>query len=91
MQNKLEGKYEDYFPISHKEWCNPMSAIDVKDNITRAAVQIKRLATPNSAPVNSERDYYIRVPRKNNSRTGVLPSHKHYGENIPKHNGMQSY
>ena len=54
-------------------FCQPWR---VKDNRKRAASQIKRLVTSKADTVNSYSDESVRVPRKKNVRTGVLPSHK---------------
>ena len=57
----------------------------------RAAAQIKRLAYSNVAPVNSDINLSIRVPRKKKSSTGVLPNLKQHGEKTHKHRGAQLY
>ena len=53
--------------------------------------QIKRLAASKAAPVSSDSDASIRVPRKKKARTGVLPDCKNNGKKIPNHSGDQHY
>ena len=35
MQDELEDKHEDYFPIPHEEWCDLLSRMAIKDHRKR--------------------------------------------------------
>ena len=45
MQYELEDNQEDYRYLYHKDWCDLLSTIEVKENRKRAAIQIKRIIT----------------------------------------------
>ena len=58
--------------MPHEEWCDLLSTMEAKDNIKRAAYQIKRLAASKVAPANSGSDTSAKVPLKKKARTAVL-------------------
>ena len=76
--------------MTHEEWCDLLSTIQVKDNRKRAATQIKKVASARSASL-SESDGSVRVPRKKKAVTGVLRSNKGPNRKTPKHNVTQRY
>ena len=84
MQDELEDKNKEYFCITHKEWCYLLSNMEVKDNRKRAAAHIKRLSISKAASIHSDRNDSIRVPHKNNTRTGVLQIHKQKVKKTPQ-------
>ena len=65
--------------------------MEVKENMKRAEDQIKRLATLKEAPVDSDRNESVRVPRKKRESTGVILSRKQQEGKMTKHHGAQRY
>ena len=66
--------------------------MEVKDNKKMAAAQIKRPVTSKSAPVNSDSNESVRVPRKKRARTSAISRRKQQeGGKTPKHCGEQNY
>ena len=45
MKDELEDNHEEYCSIYHENWCEILSAIEVKDNMKRDATHINRLVT----------------------------------------------
>ena len=54
IQDEINDKIQEYFSITHKEWCDLLSTVEAKDNRKRAAAQIKRLAAYKAEPENSD-------------------------------------
>ena len=65
--------------------------MEVNDSSKSDVSQINILATSKAEPVNSGSKKSTRVLCKKKARTGVLPSPKQQGNNIPKYHGAQSY
>ena len=65
MQDELEDNQKDYFSITHEEWCDLLSTMEVNDNIKKAVAQINRLETSKAVPVNYDSNEYVGVPCKN--------------------------
>ena len=73
MQDELEDQPEDYSSFNYEDWCDLLSTIDVKDESKRAAAQINKIDFSRSASL-SDINKFVRIPRKNNPRNGVLRS-----------------
>ena len=58
-----------------------------KDNIKRAAYQIKIFAASKAAPENYDSDTSAKVPCNKKARTSVLPECKHQGKKTPNNKG----
>ena len=90
MQNELEDHQEDYKSLTHEEWCDPLSKINVKDKSNRAATQINNIASARAASI-SDKDKYIRIMMKKKSIPGILCSNKGPHKKLHKHHGTQHY
>ena len=90
MQDELEDNQENYFSLTHEDWCDLLSTIKFKDNRKKAATQTKRIATPKEAS-HSDSDGSIRFLLNKRYRTCVIPNRKQKGKNTPKHHSAQRY
>ena len=89
MHDELDNISQDYLSVPHKDWCELMSTIVVKDNSKISAAQVKRLAASKAAPANYDFDMSARVTRKKKARNVVLLDRKQKSNNTFKHSGDQ--
>ena len=89
MRDELDDHPEDYRSLTYEDWCDLLSTIKVKDERNRAANQINKIASYRAASL-SDSDKSIRIPRKNNARTGFLRSNKSPNK-AHKHHGIQHF
>ena len=71
----MEEHPEDYRSLTYEDWCDLLSTIEVKDERKREATQINKIAYAGATPL-SENNESVKIPRKNNSRTGILRSNE---------------
>ena len=90
IQDGLEDNEEEYIYLDHKDWCDLLSTIEVKDNRKINATQIKRLATSTETS-NYDSHESIMVKRKKRVSTSVITSRKQQGEKTPKYHGIHRY
>ena len=88
MQDELEDNQEDYQSSTYEDCCKLLSTIVVKDENRRASTQIKKIVSARSASLYDS-EYYIKIPRKNKERTGVLHSNKGPRKKAHKYHGTQ--
>ena len=87
MQDDFENNQEDYCSLTHEDWCEILSTIEVKDNRKMSATQIRKIASAREAS-HYDRDKSISVPRNKKSRTGALINITN--RKAPKLHGNQS-
>ena len=75
IQDELEEHPEVYCSLTYEYWCDLLPKIEVKDEMKRAASQIKNMASARAASIYYS-DESVSIPRKRKSRTGVLRSNK---------------
>ena len=73
--------------MTHEDWCDLLSTIEVKYNKKRAATKINKIKTLR-ATSHYDSNESIKVPCMKKARTGVLRK-KQGGK--PKHHGVQRY
>ena len=91
MHDEMENKDKGYLSLSHKEWYDLMSTMEVKDNRKRAAYQIKILAAQKVVLVDYDINTIPRVTHKKKAGAGVLLDRNQQGKKTPKHKGYQHY
>ena len=73
MRDELDNHPEDYRSLTYEDCCDLLSAIKVKDERKRAAVQIKKINSARAASL-SDSDKSVSILRKKKANTGVLRS-----------------
>ena len=92
MQYELYDNQDYYHSLTHEDWCDLLSKIEVKDDRKRAATQIKKIASSRVASL-SDRNRSVNILSKNKARLGdsVLCSNKGPNSKAPKHHGIQRH
>ena len=90
MRDKLDGHPEDYCSLTYEYWCDILSTIEVKYEIKRAAVKIKKISYARAASL-SDNDKYVSIPRKNKAKNGVLRSNKSPKRAHIRHHSIHRY
>ena len=92
MQDKLYDHQEDYNSLTHEDWCDLLSTIEVKDDRKRSSTQIKNITSTREASL-SDSDGSVRIPRKKKARLGAgfLHSNKVPNNKAPKNHSNQRH
>ena len=88
MQDELEDNQEEYYSLTHEDWCDLLSTIEVKDNRKRESTDIKKIGYARAASLSNSKGSF-RILRKNKARTGFLQLNKGLHNKAHNHHGNQ--
>ena len=90
MRDELDDHPEDYCSLTYEDWCDLLSKIEVKNEMKRAAVHTKNIASARAASI-SDSDKSVRIPMRKKYKTGVLRSKKSPRRAHDRHHDVQHY
>ena len=85
----MDDHPEYYCSLTYEDWCDLLSAIEVKYERKRIAGHIKKIAPARSASI-SDSEKSVRVPRRKKAKTGVLGSHNSPRRAHDRHHGSHN-
>ena len=90
MRGELDDHPQDYRSLTYEDWCDLISKIQVKDEMKREVVHIKKIASV-SAVYLSDSDKSARIPRRKKAKVCVLRSTKSPVRAHDRHHGAHPY